>query len=201
MKTFVFGVVVGMIIVPLAVYFFIVSGNAPVATAAPPMPFETMLAHKALNARIGKEMPSSVPMQADDATLTAGAEVYRHHCGICHGLPGQPEGGFAKGMFPHPPKLMEGKGVTDDEPGETYWKVANGIRLTGMPSFRPSLSETEMWQVSLLCAHADKLPQGTKDVLDAPMFGGPPPGAPGAKAPAVNAPGIKARGVTTPPKP
>jgi len=25
-------------------------------------------------------------------------------------------------------------GVSDDEPGETYWKVANGIRLTGMPA-------------------------------------------------------------------
>ena len=24
-------------------------------------------------------------------------------------------------------------GVSDDEAGETYWKVANGIRLTGMP--------------------------------------------------------------------
>src|SRR5262245_53619158 len=51
-------------------------------------------------------------------------------------------------MFPKPPHLFRGKGVTDDEPGETYWKVANGIRLTGMPAFKNSLSETEMWQVS-----------------------------------------------------
>jgi mono/diheme cytochrome c family protein len=77
-------------------------------------------------------------------------------------------------MFPHPPKLLDGKGVTDDEPGETYWKVANGIRLTGMPSFHQSLSETEMWQVSLLAAHADKLPQAAKDALSAPPFAGQP---------------------------
>lgn len=185
-----FGLILGMIVVPLSVYFFFVSGAAPVATDAPPMPFETKLAHKALNARIAKEMPTSVPMQADDASLTAGAQVYRHHCAICHGLPGQPEGGFAKGMFPHPPKLTDGKGVTDDEPGETYWKVANGIRLTGMPSFHQSLSETEMWQVSLLAAHADKLPQAAKDILAAPMSGGPPPGAPGMKATGTNAPGM-----------
>ncbi len=192
MKPFVLGVIVGMIMVPLCVYFYFASGAAPAAASDPPMPFETKIAHKALNARIAKEMPANVPIQADDANLTAGAQVYRHHCAICHGLPGQPEGGFAKGMFPHPPKLTEGKGVTDDEPGETYWKVANGIRLTGMPSFRPSLSETEMWQVSLLAAHADKLPQAAKDVLAAPMFGGSPPGT--------NAPGMKAPGMTAPPK-
>jgi mono/diheme cytochrome c family protein len=190
-KTFVWGVIAGTILVPLCGFFYFGSGAVPVATSAPPMPFERMLAHKALDARIAKEMPTSVPIQADDANLVAGAQVYRHHCAVCHGLPGQPEGGFAKGMFPHPPKLTEGKGVTDDEPGETYWKVANGIRLTGMPSFHQSLSETEMWQVSLLAAHADKLPQAANDVLSEPMFGGPPPGAPGMKSP-TNSPSVSA---------
>ena len=189
MKTFVFGLIVGMLVVPLSVYLFFVSGSAPVATSAPPMPFETMLAHKALDARIAKEMPASVPIQADDANLTAGAQVYAHHCALCHGHPGQPEGGFAKGMFPHPPKLTEGKGVTDDEPGETYWKVSNGIRLTGMPSFKPSLSDTEMWQVSLMCAHADKLPQAAKDILTEPPPGGPPPNM---AAPEMKMPGMAA---------
>ena len=41
-------------------------------------------------------------------------------------------------------------GVSDDEPGETYWKVANGIRLSGMPAYTHILTETQMWQVSLL---------------------------------------------------
>jgi hypothetical protein len=68
-------------------------------------------------------------------------------------------------MFPKPPKLMEGKGVTDDEPGETYWKVSGGIRMTGMPGFEKTLSPTQMWQVSLLCANADKLPTNVKNIL------------------------------------
>ena len=199
MKTFVFGVIVGVILVPLCVYFYFVSGSAPAATSAAPMPFETMLAHKALNARIAKEMPASVPIPADETNLVAGAQVYRHHCAMCHGLPGQPEGGFAKGMFPHPPKLMDGMGVTDDEPGETYWKVANGIRLTGMPSFNQSLSDTEMWQVSLFAANANKLPPAAKDVLSAPpMFGGSPPA--GMAAPGMKVPGMGASGMSAPPK-
>jgi hypothetical protein len=75
-------------------------------------------------------------------------------------------------MFPKPPKLMEGTGVTDDPPAETYWKVSGGIRMSGMPGYSTSLSTTQMWQVSLLLANADKLPQAAKDSL---MSGAPAP--------------------------
>jgi hypothetical protein len=60
---------------------------------------------------------------------------------------------------------MEGTGVTDDPPGETYWKVSGGIRMTGMPGFDKSLSTTQMWQVSLLCANADKVSAAVKSSL------------------------------------
>jgi len=141
-----------------------------VATSEPPMPFEKQLAHQALHARIDREVPKTVPLQPDELNLTAGARVYREHCAVCHGLPEQRETLIAIGMYPRPPKLLEGTGVTDDEPGESYWKIANGIRLTGMPGFRPSLSETQMWQVSLLVANADKLPKSVQDALSAPLF-------------------------------
>ena len=71
-------------------------------------------------------------------------------------------------MYPHPPQLFQGKGVTDDEAGETYWKIFNGFRLTGMPGFSKSLNETQMWQMSLLLANADKLPASVKAALVAP---------------------------------
>jgi hypothetical protein len=72
-------------------------------------------------------------------------------------------------MFPRPPQLFKGTGVTDNSVGETYWKIANGIRLTGMPAYTGSLSEREMWQVSLLLARADKLPSQTLEVLREPL--------------------------------
>lgn len=165
MKKFLFGLVIGLVLVPLGVYFYFSGGMAPVATAAAPMPFERMFAGMALHARLEKEMPKTVPVTADEAAYTAGAQVYKDHCAVCHGLPGQPQTAIASGMFPKPPKLMEGKGVTDDEPGETYWKVSGGIRMTGMPGFEKALSTTQMWQVSLLCANADKMPPSVKSIL------------------------------------
>ena len=165
MKKFLFGLIIGLVLVPLGVYFYFSRGMAPVATAAPAMPFEKMFANMALHARLAKEMPKTVPVTADEAAYTAGAQVYKDHCAVCHGLPGQQQTAIASGMFPKPPKLMEGKGVTDDEPGETYWKVSGGIRMTGMPGFEKTLSTTQMWQVSVLCANADKVPESVKNIL------------------------------------
>ncbi len=165
MGKFLVGLIVGLVAVPVVVYFYFSTGIAPVATSAPPMPFEKMFARMALHARLDKEVPKSVPIAADEASFTAGAQVYKEHCAACHGLPAVPQSAIATGMFPKPPKLMEGTGVTDDPPGETYWKVAGGIRMTGMPGFEKTLSTTQMWQVSLLCANADKLPASVKQIL------------------------------------
>ena len=123
---------------------------------------------KALHATLDREMPKTVHIKADEADYLAGAKLYKDNCAVCHGLPGQPATAIARGMFPKPPELMQGKGVTDDEPGETYWKVVHGIRLTGMPGFRGSLTDTQSWQVSLLLANADKLPDSAKARLASP---------------------------------
>src|ERR1700751_5648075 len=110
--TLVFGIILGVASVVFGIYFYFATGQAPVATSASPMPFEKRLAHKALNALVEREMPKTVPIQADESNLASGAQFYREHCSVCHGLPGQPETPIAKGMYPRPPKLMEGKGVT-----------------------------------------------------------------------------------------
>lgn len=162
------GLILGLVLFPVLLYFYFTSGNAPVATTDSDMPFENFLAHKALNARVDKEMPKVVPIQPTEANYVAGAELYKQHCAVCHGLPLAPKTAIALGMYPHPPQLFQGKGVTDDQPGETYWKVFNGIRLTGMPGFSKSLNETQMWQIALLLANADKLPPNAKEALVAP---------------------------------
>src|SRR5579864_6636392 len=166
MKTLLLGLVLGIALVLAGAYLFFSLGFAPVATAAPPMPFEEKMAKMALHARIAKEAPTGVPVPADEPNLISGAQLYRENCAVCHGLNGQPETAAAKGMFPKPPQFFQGHGVTDDPAGETYWKAKNGIRLTGMPAYGPSMSEQQLWQVSLLLAHADKLPPSVQKVLN-----------------------------------
>ncbi len=192
---FIVGLVFGLLLVPCGAYLYFTSGSAPVATTDSDMPFEKFFARKAQHARIDKEMPKNVPIQPTEANLVAGAELYKQHCAVCHGLPLTPKSAIANGMYPKPPLLMEGKGVTDDEPGESYWKIFNGLRLTGMPGFSKSLSETQMWQMALLVANADKLPPSAKAVLVAPA-----PSVPAASTipPAINQPASTS--IALPPK-
>ena len=167
MKQFIFGFLTALVLLAAAGFGYLAIGMAPVATSSAPLPFEKQITHMALNARVNKEAPKSSPFSASDQVYSAGAQIYRNHCAVCHGLPGQAQTAIAKGEFPKPPNLFKGTGVSDDPPGETYWKVANGIRLTGMPGFNGALSTEQMWQVSLLLANSDKLPASVISALKA----------------------------------
>jgi thiosulfate dehydrogenase len=170
MKQFIFGFIAAFVLLAVGGLAFVGLGLAPVATSSAPLPFEKLITGIALDARVNKEAPKSSPMQPSDEVYTAGAHIYRTNCAVCHGLPGQDQTAIAKGEFPKPPEFFKGKGVTDDPSGVTYWKVANGIRLTGMPGFTGSLSTDQMWQVSLLLANADKLPAIVRTALEQPLL-------------------------------
>lgn len=177
MGKFIFGVIIGIILVPAAFYLYCISGHAPVATSASPMPFERFFARTALHATINREAPKTHSTRASEQELVAGVNVYRHNCAGCHGLPGKPTSRVAKGEFPPPPQLFKpGQMVTDDPVGVTYWKAKHGIRLSGMPGFTGLLTDDQLWNVSLLLANADRLPPEVKQALAAPSPVPPPQG-------------------------
>jgi thiosulfate dehydrogenase len=166
---FLIGLILGILIVPAGLYLYIRSGAAPAAASDAPMPFEKFLARGGLHARIAKEAPQRDVASFTTGDLAAGADVYQKNCAFCHGLPQQPASAASKGMFPHAPQLFTADDtVTDDPPGVTYWKVKNGIRLTGMPSFNNALTDQQMWQVSALMTRADNLPPDVLAALKPP---------------------------------
>jgi len=164
-KGFVLGIVIGILLLVGGLYFYFSMGFAPVATAANPMPFERKMAKLALHAYLDRMHHPQPMVPADEGNLIAGAKVYKEQCANCHGLPGEPKSAVSQGMFPKPPELFHGTGVTDDEPWETYWKVENGIRMTGMPGFKGQVGEKEIWQVTMLVKNADKITEPVKKEL------------------------------------
>ena len=184
MKKFIFGIILGILVVFGGAFCYFDFGFAPVATADKPMPMEKYLANKALRARMFKEAPQRDVTGFTTPQLVAGANVYQKDCAFCHGLPDQAASAAAQGMFPDPPQLFTEDGmVTNDRPGLTYWKVKNGIRLTGMPGFHASLSDEQMWDVTAMLKRADNLPPEATDVLKAAASasqGNDPPDPPAA---------------------
>jgi thiosulfate dehydrogenase len=169
---FILGLIIGIVLVPLIVIAYLMYGKVPVAVSDPAFPYERQLVHMPLNGRIQRELVGT-HMEPDATNLTAGARIYVDRCSACHGIHGHPSA-FGAHMYPDAPQLLEPHhnnsgvvGVSDDPVGETYWKVENGIRLTGMPSFKTQLSDPEMWQVSLFLANANKpMPPAVLDILN-----------------------------------
>jgi mono/diheme cytochrome c family protein len=168
MIKFIFGVVVGIGLVVLAGYLFVARGGMFMGTDTKPMPMEERIAGAAITASIGKSANDQPSLPADETNLLAGAKIYMNACAGCHGKLDQADSG-AKGFYPPPPHLLPpGGGVTDDPVGATHWIVKNGVRFSAMPRFDKKLSDTEIWQVSLLLKNASKLPDSVQNSLRQP---------------------------------
>jgi len=190
MRGFLSGLLIGLVLVPIGALVYFHFGHPPVAVADTPFPFEQPITQAALGARIDAQAPKSAPIEPSPENIEAGARIYREQCAACHGL-SPAASSFGGNMYPNAPQLWHAQGdgvvgVSDDPPGETFWKVDHGIRLSGMPSYRNVLTPTQEWQVSLLLANANKpLPPEAQYLLQQPLYAQPtpPPSAPAATGP------------------
>jgi thiosulfate dehydrogenase len=155
---FLLGIVAALAGTVVGGYGFVKAGGVPMETTAPPLPLERTVARLALRASLGSAADTKDPLPINDDNLLAGAREYKENCAVCHGAPDRPRTAISRGIFPHPPQLFEKKDmVTGDPEGVTYWKVTHGIRLSGMPGFGSTLSDTQRWQIAMLVARADRL--------------------------------------------
>jgi mono/diheme cytochrome c family protein len=110
----------------------------------------------------GKDDPN--PLPATEQNIAEGREHFGHHCGICHGLDGQATGvPFAEKMSPPVPSLSS-KDVQDYTDGQLRWIIANGINPSGMPAWKETLSDDEMWKMVEFLRHLP--PKGSLGVPD-----------------------------------
>jgi len=47
--------------------------------------------------------------------------------------------------------------VEDDPESFSFWKIKHGIRWTGMPSWKWTLANEQIWSLALFLKHMDKL--------------------------------------------
>lgn len=185
---FLLGIVFTLIAMFAGAYLYLQYGHPPVATADEPFPFEKQIVKMPLNARIERNMQEP-PFGTSEQVYETGARLYAQSCASCHGVPGHTTA-FAKYMYPPTPQLWQKHpqgsvvGVSDDPAGETYWKIANGIRLTGMPSFDHLYSKAEMWDIALLVKNADQqLPDPVMQLLEQPADASSSPSMPALQHP------------------
>jgi mono/diheme cytochrome c family protein len=87
----------------------------------------------------------AVPSLNDSSLVATGFEHYNEMCVTCHGAPGKELDEFAQGLNPSAPDLKIS--TTDLSPAELFVIVKNGIKMTGMPAFKPTHSDSEIWAI------------------------------------------------------
>ena len=159
MRGFLAGVVVAILVALIGGYLVLRSGFIPANADAQPGQLETWAANTSLDATLAREVPTIPnPVALTDENLIAGVDLYAQHCAICHGTAkGEASASpVAQGEYPPPPQLAT-DGVEDDPEGVSFWKISHGIRWTGMPSWKGSLTERQIWTLALFLRHMDKL--------------------------------------------
>lgn len=166
MGKFLLGIVLTLIVEAAAIYAVLSTGTVPVSARSGPLPGEKWAARLDQHAVYDAQAPKGAnPVPLNDANLIAGIQLYATHCAICHGNAkgNASPSAIAKGENPAPPQLAS-EGVEDDPEGVTFWKIDNGIRWTGMPSWHGVLNEQQMWTLALFLKHMDKLPPAAEQV-------------------------------------
>ncbi|THD61412.1 cytochrome c [Phenylobacterium sp.] len=85
------------------------------------------------------------PRRFTAADVAAGARLYDANCVACHGAPGVARAAWTDGLTPNPPYLLDaGRQFT---PNELYWIVRHGVKMTAMPSWEQTMSQSDVWTI------------------------------------------------------
>ena len=168
LKGVISGIALTVVVAVLGAYFLVRSGTIPANADAKPGWLETWSASTSLDATLSRDAPAGPnPIAPTEQNLLEGVQLFARNCAVCHGSAkgtASPSP-IAKGLYQKPPQFAT-DGVEDDPEGVSFWKVKHGIRLTGMPSFRDSLGDAQIWTLALFLKRMDKLPPAVQQAWE-----------------------------------
>lgn len=149
------GLTGGVLIVALSAFMLGCTARAR------PSKTETTLANMAKDLVIPVEAEHKKnPVPDTEEVVKQGRLLFVQSCAVCHGTDGR--GGTDLGRNMYPPAMdMTSPHVQHWSDAELLWIIQNGVRLTGMPSWQSSLSETDSWKLARLIHSLPRLNAAT----------------------------------------
>ena len=162
MSKFILGIIVTLLILTLGGLGFAMLGFFPTAANVRPPNFETRVANGALDASMERHAPHVTnPLAPTDQNLEDGMKLYTMNCALCHGALDRKPSTLANSLYPPPPNLISDP--PDDPEWHIFYAIRTGVRYTGMPAWDKTLSEQDIWKITMLLSHMDKLPPTVQD--------------------------------------
>jgi thiosulfate dehydrogenase len=175
MRNFILGVLVTLAVLILGGLGAALLGFIPANANATPPNLERHLAMSALDASTDHHAPRiNSPVLPSAENLIDGMKIYTMNCAGCHGTLDKKPSSFGDSFYPPAPHLVQDP--PDDPDWHNYYVIRNGIRYTGMPAWDRTLSDQDIWKVTLFLSHMQKLPAAAQDYWKN-AFGVPAPAA------------------------
>ena len=80
----------------------------------------------------------------DPKRIATGAGLYAEMCSSCHLAPGMEKTEISQGLYPQAPELAR---ASDLSPGEMFWTIKHGVKLSAMPAWGRTHSDTLIWDM------------------------------------------------------
>jgi mono/diheme cytochrome c family protein len=162
MKKFILGVIVTLLVLILGGLGVAMLGFIPTAANVEPPHLERRLAMGAMDASMERHAPRVTnPLTPTDQNLEDGMKLYTMNCALCHGGLDRKPSSLATSFYPRPPSLISDP--PDDPEWHIFYTIRTGTRYTGMPAWDKTLTEQDMWKITMLLSHLDKLPPAVQD--------------------------------------
>lgn len=139
-------------------YTIVISGviNPGADEAIPPL--ERWAAKTSLRAYLKKNLRhENNPVEINSTSLKQGVDIYVKNCAACHGFADAKKTNIGSGMYKQP-NIFSGEDWSGEKDELVYWFIEHGVRLTGMPSYKTSLTADEKWKLVNLIKNMEKLP-------------------------------------------
>ncbi len=164
MRQFFWGIILTLVGLALGGLFISWKGYLDFRADQKPSVIETKLAMGAVDASTQRHAPPAAnPLEPTEANLRAGAVTYRENCAVCHGDPATPETVLGRNFYPPVPQFM--KDAPDMPENENYYIIQHGIRWSGMPGWKDTLSDNQIRQLVTLLSRIQKVPPAVEQEL------------------------------------
>jgi thiosulfate dehydrogenase len=171
MGKFLLGVIITLIVLILGGLGVAMFGFLPTQANVAPPHMEHRLANGALDASMERHAPHIAdPLSPTDQNLIDGMKLYTMNCALCHGSLDRKPSPLANSFYPPPPNLISDP--PDDPEWHIFYAIRTGVRYTGMPAWEKTLSEPDIWKLTLFLSHMDKLPPAVQQYWQS-SFGAP----------------------------
>ncbi len=135
---------------------FVVSGRYDIAAMHPhTRPVGTVLKFLQRRSIAFHARKVAAPRLDNPQLVRRGLTLYREHCVICHGAPGEGRQRAGIGLNPTPPPLEQAIERWSD--AEIYWTTAYGLKMAGMPSFLLGRTPEELWAIVAFIRQMNRL--------------------------------------------